>query len=171
MAATDRRLEELLDQMAPMSRDPMSGRVQPAVALKAGALPGVAMRTALPVRMSGGTVSLKVRGMADEIGAELAAGVDREVIADAITNGDAVIIECVDNEAPLVVGVLHTRIPQQLNLRARKIVVEGEQEVLLRSGRSAMRFREDGDVELVGSRIATMSRGLFRLVGRVLRLN
>ena len=34
-----------------------------------------------------------------------------------------------------------------------------------------MRIREDGDVEIVGSRIAAMSRGLFRLVGRVLQLN
>jgi len=30
---------------------------------------------------------------------------------------------------------------------------------------------EDGDVEVVGSRILTMSRGLFRILGRVLRLN
>ena len=30
---------------------------------------------------------------------------------------------------------------------------------------------EDGDVEMVGSRIVSMSRGLYRLVGRVLRLN
>ena len=43
--------------------------------------------------------------------------------------------------------------------------------MFLRSGRAALRMRGDGDVELVGSRIATMSRGLYRLVGRVLRLN
>ena len=44
-------------------------------------------------------------------------------------------------------------------------------EVLIWAGRAALRIREDGDVELVGSRILTMSRGLFRIVGRVLRLN
>jgi len=50
-------------------------------------------------------------------------------------------------------------------------VLEGEQEVLIRSGGAAIRFPEDGNVELVSSRIATMSRGLCRLVGHVLRLH
>ncbi|MEZ4311015.1 MAG: hypothetical protein R3F14_23480 [Polyangiaceae bacterium] len=43
--------------------------------------------------------------------------------------------------------------------------------MLLRAGRAALRLREDGDVELVGSRISAASRGLFRIVGRILRLN
>ncbi len=71
----------------------------------------------------------------------------------------------------MVVGVLQTKIPTELILKAKKLHLEGEQEVLLRSGRGAMRIRQDGDVEIVGSRIAAMSPGLFRLVGRVLRLN
>ena len=50
-------------------------------------------------------------------------------------------------------------------------MIEAEREILIRSGRGAMRIREDGDIEVVGSRISTMSRGLFRIVGRVLRLN
>ena len=32
-------------------------------------------------------------------------------------------------------------------------------------------FNVRGDVEMVGSRILNMSRGLYRIVGRVLRLN
>jgi hypothetical protein len=70
-----------------------------------------------------------------------------------------------------VVGVLQTRIPRELTLKADKIHIDARHELLLRSGRGAMRIRQDGDVELVGSRISAMSRGLFRLVGRVLRLN
>jgi len=174
VAATDRRLEALLEQMGPMSAAPFE---QEAVEPKADARPaadlltGVAMRTARPVELVGQIVRLRVRGADGDIDGELAPGVDREVISDAITNSDAVMVECVAGEAPLVVGVLQTRVPKQLNLRGGKVVIEGEQEVLLRSGRAAMRMRGDGDVELVGSRIATMSRGLFRIVGRVLRLN
>jgi hypothetical protein len=72
---------------------------------------------------------------------------------------------------PLVVGVLQTRRPRELKLRAGTVTIEGEQEVLIRAGRAAIRLREDGDIEIVGSRISAASRGLFRLVGRILRLN
>ena len=68
-------------------------------------------------------------------------------------------------------GVLRSRQPEKLVLRASVIEIEAEQELLLRSGKGAMRIREDGDIEVVGSRISAASRGLFRLVGRMLRLN
>ncbi len=56
-------------------------------------------------------------------------------------------------------------------LSAGTVTIEGEREVMIRAGRSAIRLREDGDIEIVGSRISAASRGLFRLVGRILRLN
>jgi hypothetical protein len=70
-----------------------------------------------------------------------------------------------------VVGLVQTRVPERLVLRADSVVLQGESEIVLESGKAGMRLREDGDVELVGSRIMTMSRGLFRIVGRMLRLN
>jgi hypothetical protein len=72
---------------------------------------------------------------------------------------------------PLVVGVVQRRVPAKVEIRGETVVIEAEREILLRTGRGAMRIREDGDIEVVGSRISTMSRGLFRIVGRVLRLN
>ena len=73
---------------------------------------------------------------------------------------------------PIVVGMVQTKAaPETLELRADRIVIEAGKELLLRSGRGALRIREDGDVELVGSRISTVSRGLFRVVGKILRLN
>ena len=52
------------------------------------------------------------------------------------------------------------------------IALESEQEVLLRTAQSAMRLRaKDNEVEIVGSRINASARGLFRIVGRLLRLN
>ena len=171
VAETDTRLEELFDKVAdpPVSQAPAA--LAPRAAASAVALAGVAMRTAQPVALRGRMVALMVRGVAGEVEAELGPGVEVEVVKQAVENGDAVVIECAAGETPLVVGVLQRRVPRELNLRARKIHIEGEEEVLLRSGRGALRIRQDGDVELVGSRIAAMSRGLFRLVGRVLRLN
>jgi hypothetical protein len=71
----------------------------------------------------------------------------------------------------VIVGVVQTRVPREVTLKASTITLEAEREILLRAGRSALRLREDGDVELVGSRIVTASRGLLRLVGKMLRLN
>jgi len=170
VAEVDSRLEELLEQVAdpPVSRDHAAAS---AAASASDALAGVAMRTALPVGVSGTAVMLKCRGVAEQVTAELGPGVAADVVNQAVRNGDAVVVECVAGMVPLVVGILQTQIPKELTLKADKLVLEGEQEVLIRSGRGALRIRQDGDVELVGSRIATMSRGLFRIVGRVLRLN
>jgi len=71
----------------------------------------------------------------------------------------------------VILGVLTARRPRELHLSAETITLEAAREVLVRSGTSALRLREDGDIELVGSRILAMSRGLFRIVGRMLRLN
>jgi hypothetical protein len=82
-----------------------------------------------------------------------------------------VLVEMVEGEEPLVVAVLHTRKPREIRLKAATIQIEGDEEVLLRAGRGAIRIRSDGDIEVVGSRISAASRGLFRIVGRMLRLN
>lgn len=170
VAAADTSLDELMNQVAdpPVSAAPGAAVAAPK---EGAALAGVAMRTALPTGIRDGLVSLKVRGVQGSVIGELAPGVSPEVIARAAENGDSVVLECVPDMPPLVVGVLTTQIPEIITLKAKKVHIEGDDEVLLRSGLGAMRIRRDGDVELVGSRIAAMSRGLFRMVGRVLRLN
>ncbi|WP_437728095.1 hypothetical protein [Sorangium sp. So ce861] len=137
-----------------------------------GAQPlGVAMRTARVAAVAGRQARIVVRGAAGQVEALVAPEVDPEVIADAHARGDAVLVELCEGEPPLIVGALTTQRPKALHLKAGTITLEGEQEVLLRSGRGAVRIREDGDIEVVGSRISAASRGLFRIVGRLLRLN
>lgn len=173
VADADHRLEELLDRVdGPV--EPTSDAAEasnPHAPTSAVILPAVSTRTAVALSVKGTGVTLSVRGVADPVTARLDHGVAREVVERAVVNGDRVVVEHTAGQEPLVVGVLQTRVPEALTLRAKKIHIEGEQEVLLRSGRGAMRIRQDGDVEVVGSRISAMSRGLFRLVGRVLRLN
>jgi hypothetical protein len=170
VAEADTSLDELMNQVAdpPVSKNRVP---QTKSAPTAVGLAGVAMRTAAVIGVVDQRVSLEVRGVEGPVMGELAPGVSSEVVAQAAENGDSVVLECVPDAPPLVVGVLQTRIPETLKLRAKKLHLEGDEEVLVRSGLGAMRIRRDGDVELVGSRIAAMSRGLFRLVGRVLRLN
>ena len=86
---------------------------------------------------------------------------------------DAILPAEYADEAPLPGGPgvrITEAVPPGRNVGCRGEDIEAGS-VVLRAGRGALRLREDGDVELVGSRISTMSRGLFRIVGRVLRLN
>ncbi|WP_438020252.1 hypothetical protein WMF18_14780 [Sorangium sp. So ce315] len=132
---------------------------------------GAAMRTARVASISGRMASIHLRGAEGPVDAQIAPDVDPEVIADARARGDAVLVELCEGEPPLIVAALTTQRPHTLHLKATNVVIEGEQELLLRSGRGAIRIREDGDIEVVGSRISAASRGLFRIVGRLLRLN
>ncbi|WP_437552987.1 hypothetical protein WME97_17140 [Sorangium sp. So ce367] len=132
---------------------------------------GAAMRTARVASIVGRKASIHVRGAEGPVDAQIAPDVDPEVIADARARGDAVLVELCEGEPPLIVAALTTQRPQTLHLKATTVAIEAEQELLLRSGRGAVRIRQDGDIEVVGSRISAASRGLFRIVGRLLRLN
>ncbi|MSP23885.1 MAG: hypothetical protein EXR75_01730 [Myxococcales bacterium] len=170
VADADRRLEELLGQISVARTDEVSEARTAAPQVPLG-LAGVAMRTAVPLSVAGRTVRLAVRGLSAEVDGELGLGVSAELVREAARNRDAVVLECVPDGPPIVVGVLQTRIPDELIIRAGKVKIEADEELLLRSGRGAIRLKADGDIELVGSRISAMSRGLFRIVGRMLRLN
>jgi len=171
VASADARLEELLEQVAAPPAEAETAAASHPAGDTATTLEGVAMRTAVPTSLRGRTVTLRVRGRAEPVEAALAHEVSPELVARAAKSGDAVVVECPRGATPLVVGVLQTRIADELVLEANKVRIEGRDEILLRAGRGAVRLRRDGDVELVGSRVSAMSRGLFRLVGRVLRLN
>jgi len=129
------------------------------------------VRTARVLRVAGRSATIALRGATAPVQAEIAPEVDPEIIADAAADGGSVLIELGEGETPLVVAALQTRKPREIRLRATTIHIEGDEEVLLRSGRGAVRIRADGDIEVIGSRISAASRGLFRIVGRLLRLN
>ncbi len=128
-------------------------------------------RVGTPLRRERRDVFLRLRGRSEELRVALAPEVEVEVIDDAIARGDAVLIEIAPGEAPAVIGALTRRRAGPAVVRGTTVTIEADDEILLRAGRSALRLRADGDVELVGSRISATSRGLFRLVGRLLRLN
>jgi hypothetical protein len=119
--------------------------------------------------LGGGAALIAWRGSDARVAAIVAPGVEKDLLEQTIEEGGMVLVE--DGPPPLVVGVLQTRRPRKLELTAETVSIEGEREVLIRAGRAAIRLREDGDIEIVGSRISAASRGLFRLVGRILRLN
>jgi hypothetical protein len=146
--------------------DELLERVAPPPALTAG---GGGLRVARLVSIGGGAALIAWRGSDVRVAALLAPGVEIDLLEQTIEDSGMVLVE--DGPPPLLVGVLQTRRPRELKLSAETVTIEGEQEVLIRAGRAAIRLRADGDIEIVGSRISAASRGLFRLVGRILRLN
>ncbi|MCA9634109.1 MAG: hypothetical protein KC766_40970 [Myxococcales bacterium] len=132
--------------------------------------PSPGLRSAQLVSVAGRAVRVRFRGSKEAFEARVAPEVEPRLVDLAMRNRDSVLVEGAADEL-WVVGVLQVRIPERLELRAREILIEGEREVSLRAGRAGARLRKDGDVELVGSRISAASRGLFRIVGRILRLN
>lgn len=151
-------------------------KVDPAVAPAAREKPRKAvsppsLRTARLASLSAEKAEVLFRGEGRATEAELGEGVERELLVLARKNRDVVLVECAEGTRPVIVGVLQTRIPDEAVVRARTVTIEAEDEVTLRAGPAALRLRKDGDVEMVGSRIAMASRGLMRVVGRILRLN
>ena len=129
------------------------------------------LRSARLLSASAHRALVQLRGEHEPRDVALDADVDSAVVRDALETGDRVMVELDEDGQLVLVGVLRCRQPDTIRLRAGVVEIEADRELLLRSGKGAMRIREDGDVELVGSRISAASRGLFRLVGKMLRLN
>ena len=163
-------LEELVTEMAPPHEEP---RFAPSPEPRTGAEPPrfAGLRTAGIVSIQHRQAMIALRGSREAVAATIAPDVDRELVEEAATHKDTVLVESGEDGELWIVGVVQTKRPREVHVTGEKIVIEGSREVLLRAGRAALRLREDGDVELVGSRISAASRGLFRIVGRILRLN
>lgn len=129
------------------------------------------LRTARVVTAAGRAAEIVLRGERAPIVAAVAAEVEAEVLERAVAERETVLVEVVAEGPPVVVGIIQTRVAREVSLKGRKVEIEAEEEILLKTGRGALRIRQDGDIELVGSRVVAMSRGLFRLVGKMLRLN
>lgn len=130
------------------------------------------MRSARLVSVDGRHATIHLRGRsAAPIVADVADEVEQELLAQALKNGDSVLVELVPNTRPLVVGILQTRVPRELFVAADEVHFQAAKVLVLKAGRAALKLHEDGEVELLGTKINAVSRGLFKIVGRVLRLN
>lgn len=123
------------------------------------------------IGLDGRRATIAFRGERAPFPAELDEEVERELAVRALEQKSAVLVEIDEQGRAFVMGIVQTKRPREVVIEGESVRLEGAREVVLRAGRAALRLREDGDVELVGSRISAASRGLFRLVGRILRLN
>ncbi|HSC89708.1 MAG TPA: hypothetical protein VLC09_20640 [Polyangiaceae bacterium] len=132
--------------------------------------PREGLRVARVTQLSGEDVRVE---FVDDGRSGLAAGaaaVERALVERAIEDGSLALID-VSRGQMVLLGFLQTRLPTTSTLRGDRIEIEAEQELVLKSGRAALRLRSDGSVDLLGTRINAISRGVLRLLGRALRLN
>lgn len=161
------KIDELLERIAhPTLPAPVH---PPYLGLELGA---PSLRTARIERiLEDGHVELRFRGNTISPLAQIDEGVQVELLQAAMEQGQPVLVEVSAGHPPVVVGIIQTRLPERVELKAKEVVIDAEKEVLIRAGNAALRMRSDGEIEMVGSRILTISRGLFRIVGKMLRLN
>jgi hypothetical protein len=93
---------------------------------------------------------------------------DLNFLQDARSNGHLVLLGGPPHRLRIV-GVVQTSYPRTIN--AQSIEINASESLTLKSGRAGVQLRSDGSVEVIGSSIRATSRGLFRLIGRALRLN
>jgi len=159
----DDPVERLLERVATES-DPLA--VEPSPARAAGEL-----RLGVAEQINQAVALVRGRGESQPRWVRIAPELERELLMEAIRDRQPVVLEQGADGREWVVAVLMTRRPSVLSLVADEIELSARRSLRLRSGRAGLSLREDGNVELVGSRISAASRGLFRLVGRMLRLN
>jgi hypothetical protein len=133
--------------------------------------PALGMCSAQLVSADGRQATITWRGRTELVDADVASNVEDALLALALQNGDSVLVEIVPNERPLIVGMLQTRVPRNVHIAADEVHFEAAKVLVLRAGRAALKLHEDGEVEILGTKINAVSRGLFKIVGRVLRLN
>jgi hypothetical protein len=147
-------LDAVLESMS-ASETPAEAPRTPAIA------PG--LRSARLVSLDKRRATVTLRGHTAPINADIAPEVEDALLALAQRQGDGVLVEVFEGDKPVIVGVLQTKLPHEVHVKADVIHLDAAKELVLRAGRAALRLREDGDVELVGTRISASSRGLFRL--------
>lgn len=101
--------------------------------------------------------------------ATLGEHIDTDFLETALKNGEPALLQKRPSGELIVLGVVQGKHPAKL--QGDRVEVVAASEVVVKSGKSALRLREDGVIDLVGARISASSRGLLRLVGRALRLN
>lgn len=108
--------------------------------------------------------------------AKLDAAVHKTVIEGACRRGERVLVE-ENEEGLLVIGALRTQPTPGIDeaesyaIKAKRITLDGSEEVSLSTQTAAVVLRAVGEVETFAERIISRAEGVHKIVGRMLRLN
>ena len=93
----------------------------------------------------------------------------------------ALLFEFGDRSRPLIIGLIHERSPSPAReapsgalspqFSANRIVFDATQEIVLKTKQAKLVLRQNGDVEIQGTRIVSRARVLQKLLAPMLKLN
>jgi len=137
---------------------------------KANAQPSAQLRVGFVESRQGMIAQVTLLGSESSESLAIAPHVDGTLIDRAVTDHSLVLLGEWNNQSTII-GLIQTKLPDHTLISGKNIVIEASEQLTLRSGRAAIALRSDGALEMMGTRIAATSRGVFRLIGRALRLN
>ncbi|MEZ4441584.1 MAG: hypothetical protein R3B72_20965 [Polyangiaceae bacterium] len=111
-----------------------------------------------------------------EISASVDGGVDAAVMKTALAHGERVAVQQEGGQL-VVIGALRTRATPGIDegddytIAAKRIRLEADHAIGLRTGRASISLRAQGLVETLGRDITTRASSVHKLIGRLLRLN
>jgi hypothetical protein len=83
-----------------------------------------------------------------------------------------------DNESGILMGRVglygdsaSVSSPEEFSRRPRTLVLEAQEEIVLRNGRARIRLGADGDVEILGESFSSRCRRAVRLLAPMIKLN
>jgi hypothetical protein len=135
-----------------------------------------ALHAAIPLRWSEAGKRLDLAFGAREVSATLDRAVDAAVIETALRTGERLLIQP-EGEGWVVLGALRTRATpgvdelEEVAIKARRLRLEGTDEVQIVSAAASMILRVTGAVETIARDVTVRATGLHKLIGRVLHLN
>jgi hypothetical protein len=134
-----------------------------------------ALHAAIPVRWSEEGLVLSF-GAAREVTAKLDSALDRAVVETALRTSERLLIQP-EGDGWVVLGALRTRATpgvdelEEVAIKARRLRLEGTDEVQIVSAAASMILRVTGAVETIAKDVTVRATGLHKLIGRVLHLN
>ena len=166
-------LERVLSLVDERSADPTTEQErasQPETPRGFSAQSGAPLRVGFVHPRRGRMAQVSTLGGDSEEWVAIAPHVDCDLIDRALSNRALALLAELNHQIHII-GLVQTSLAEQTLITGKTIVVEASEQLTLRSGRAAIALRSDGALEMVGTRIAATSRGVFRLIGRALRLN
>jgi uncharacterized protein DUF6484 len=149
----------------------------------------VESRTGRVVRLSPAGAFVLVPGITPEPTlARRVRSVSEEDLRGALAQGEPVLLafEGGDPSRPVIRGIVTTesatpnldhllapsvRLPAEVRVDGARVVIEGEQEVVLNCGKASITLRRDGKVVVRGTEIVTQADGRLRLRGGKVEVN
>jgi hypothetical protein len=138
-----------------------------------------------------GALRVAFEGSPGPLPARTTVPLDAATIATAVASRRAALLlfENADPRLPVVIGLVEdggggkllgelltrapapTRAPVEARVDGKRVVIEGQDEVVLRCGEASITLRRDGKVLVRGAYVETQAKGVNRIKGGAVKIN